>query len=302
MIRVKWNKNSLSRLCLGTVQLGLDYGISNKTGQVSLLESYKILDFVTFSGINCFDTAKSYGNSEEVLIKYFKKRKLNDKLIISKINSELFKLQKEFFLYEVQKSLINNEKLFAILLHDNKILFSWNKENTEYINFLKEKNIISYFGASIYTNEEFQEALNNKNIDIIQIPFNIFDQRAIKLEWFKKAKDNNKLIFVRSVFLQGLLLMDEESIPKHLKKAKKHIENLEKICEKLCIRRNELCLLFVKSMAKDSVIIFGCDDLNQAKENVRIFNNINEINNDFLEIIKKEFSDIDELIYNPSKW
>ena len=57
----------LSKLALGTVQFGLDYGISNKTGQVEAKDVKSILEHARRQGLKTLDTAAAYGTSEEVL-------------------------------------------------------------------------------------------------------------------------------------------------------------------------------------------------------------------------------------------
>lgn len=298
MQTIKWKDENLSKLCLGTVQFGLNYGVANTEGQVSLEEATKILDFSISKGINTFDTAKAYGSSEKVLNTYFKEKNSINPFIISKISSDLFSLELTKFISEI--SSFNN--LFALLLHDNEKLYSWTKKDTQYIKELKAKNIIKYFGASIYTDEEFNKALENDEIEIIQIPFNIFDQRAISLKWLEKAKKRDKLIFIRSIYLQGLLLMDINKVPVHLADAKEYLEKLVNYANILDISVNELCLFFVNQVAKNSILLFGCDNLTQAKENIQLFNLQKTIDAAVLENLQRDFSNIEEEIYNPTKW
>ena len=61
----------LSMMSLGTVQLGMKYGISNKTGQPSLEESFSLLNCAMEHGVNALDTSRDYGTSEDVLGSYF---------------------------------------------------------------------------------------------------------------------------------------------------------------------------------------------------------------------------------------
>lgn len=298
MQTIKWKDENLSKLCLGTVQFGLNYGVANTEGQVSLEEATKILDFSISKGINTFDTAKAYGSSEKVLNTYFKERNSINPFIISKISSDLFSLELTKFISDISSF----DNLFALLLHDNEKLYSWTKKDTQYIKELKAKNIIKYFGASIYTDEEFNKALENDDIEIIQIPFNIFDQRAISLKWLEKAKKRDKLIFIRSIYLQGLLLMDINKVPVHLADAKEYLEKLVNYANILDITVNELCLFFVNQVAKNSILLFGCDNLTQAKENIQLFNLQKTIDAAILENLQREFSNIEEEIYNPTKW
>ncbi len=87
-----------------------------------------------------------------------------------------------------------------MLLHDTKKLDSWKEEDTNRVKKLKTESKIKHFGVSIYYEDEFKKALDIDIIEFIQIPFNIFDLRAIKNNWFEKAKEKGKLIFIRSIF------------------------------------------------------------------------------------------------------
>lgn len=305
MQKVKWNNHILSKLCLGTAQFGINYGIANKDGKVPESIVNEILDYVILEGLNCFDTAKGYGNSESVIGNYLQNSKFKDSVkIISKMKSEYLFLDYQNLNSEIQKSLdfISTEKLFGLLLHDSEAIHKWNKGFSNSISKLKSDGIIEFFGVSIYTDEEFNLALNNEDIEIIQIPFNLLDQRAIWKKWLKMAKAKNKLIFIRSVYLQGLILMETDNLPKNLENAKPYIDDIEKICQDMQMSRNELALSFVNSLAPDSVILFGCDNLNQAKENISNFKCFNKLNDDVIEYLLKQFRSVDEKIFNPTKW
>lgn len=301
---INWKNHTLSKLCLGTVQFGLDYGVANKTGEVSKKDVADILEFVLNSGINTIDTGSMYGNSEEKIGNFIEKQDSLDINIISKIKSNFFKLNKNEAIKSIEKSLdfLFYSPLFALLLHDISALQNWDKNSSELIGTLKSKNYIKYFGISIYTNKEFEIALNNENIDVIQIPFNLFDQRAITFKWLDKAKEKNKLIFIRSVYLQGLLLMDKDSIPLHLDKAKEYITILDEFSQKLKMTKNELTLSFVNQVAKESIVLFGCDNLEQAKQNISNFNNLKKLDKNSLEYLKIKLRTVEESIYNPTKW
>jgi len=303
MKTVSWNNYTISKLCLGTVQFGLDYGIANQDGEVSQDKVNKILEYVSSKNINCFDTGSMYGNSEEKIGNYLKDNNLDTK-IVSKIKSDFFKLEHKLSIQNIEKSLddLSIDTLFALLLHNIEAIQNWSLENVALISKLKKLNKIKYFGVSIYNDDEFNLALNNKNVDIIQIPFNLLDQRAITNNWLKKAKANNKLIFIRSVYLQGLILMDKNDIPRYLDCAKEYLNIIESTAHKLNITKNELALSFVDQMAKDSILLFGCDSLEQATENINNYHNLPKLDNKTIEYLTTNLSNIDEYIYNPSKW
>lgn len=301
---IKYDGYSVSKLSLGTVQFGIDYGIANVNGKPTQTDVNNILQYLFSQGINSFDTAKGYGNSEEVIGKYFETVPMNEGYVISKIDSKELKLQEVDFINSIKVSIskLKIEGLFGLLMHNSTIMNDWNNDFGNKISLLKQKGLIKYFGVSIYSNEEFEQALDNNDIDIIQIPYNLFDQRAYQFEWFKKAKQANKLIFIRSIYLQGLLLMNIEQIPEKLSSAKQYLEILDSMAKKLKMTKNELSLSFVNSTAKDSILLFGCETVSQAKENLEIFDNIKELDINTIKEINHKFKDIDETIYNPTKW
>jgi len=296
---IKFDNQNISKLSLGTVQFGLDYGIANSNGKPLQKDVDRIIEYVSNNGINCFDTAQAYGNSEQVLGESLKN--IDEKIVISKLKSNIFR---ENLNINITKSLknLNLSSLFGLLLHDSDILYDWKSEDTKSVNHLIDSKKIKYFGVSIYTSRDFELAIENENIKFIQIPFNLFDQRAYKENWFEKAKKNNKLIFIRSIYLQGLLLMEKNKVPSNLESAKKYLDILDKYCKKLNITRNELSLSFVDTIAKDSMILFGCENITQAEENIKNYNNLNKLDVEIIYNLTEELSAINEKIYNPTKW
>lgn len=304
MQKINWNNHELSKLCLGTVQFGLDYGIANSSGEISQENVNNILSFVINQNINCFDTGSMYGSSEKKIGNFVKENKKYDLNIISKIKSNFFNMEHSASISLIDKSLIflSSESLFALLLHNIDAIKYWDEFNSELVKKLKKENKIKYFGVSIYTNEEFNFALENERVEIIQIPFSLLDQRAINYNWLKKAKAKNKLIFIRSIYLQGLILMNLENVPFYLENAKKYLIKVEEIANRLNITKNQLALSFVNQLASESILLFGCDTLVQARENIDNYNNLTFIDEEIIEELKKSMSTVDEDIYNPSKW
>lgn len=301
MNTINWKNNKLSKLCLGTVQFGLDYGISNKRGKVSQKEVDAILDFVFSQRINILDTAQAYGDSEKVIGNFLKTHP-NNINVVSKISSET--LNNNSFKEIIKETLdrLNIDTLFSLLLHDSLVLYNWNSKISNKIKELKEKGYIKYFGVSIYTDEEFTIAMENELIDVVQIPYNLFDHRAISKEWFSRAKEKDKLILIRSIYLQGLVLMDKNDLPQSLNDAKKYMDIIENICKQQNITKNQLSITFVNQTAKDAILLFGCEDLMQAKENVKNFTTPIKLDNEIISYLKERLSDVPEKIYNPTKW
>lgn len=296
---ITFKNHRISKLSLGTVQFGLDYGIANTSAKPSKESVFEIIKYVTDNGINCFDTAQDYGDSEKVLGGTLPRDK--NLFVVSKCKSDLFRKDAQAAILKSLQNL-NLDSLYALLLHDSKILHDWQDSDSLIIDSLIKESKIKHFGVSIYTSNEFDLAVENDKIDIIQIPFNMFDQRAIKENWFTRAKEKNKLLSIRSIYLQGLLLMDKDKVPHRLQSAIKHLDLLSFFAQKLNMTKSELALSFVDTLAQDSLILFGCDNIDQAKENIENYNKLKKLDADIITQIISSFKNIEEEIYNPIRW
>jgi aryl-alcohol dehydrogenase-like predicted oxidoreductase len=297
MKQIEWNDHALSGLCLGTVQLGLQYGIANTQGQPSSEESNKILAAVTEKGINCFDTAIAYGNSEQVLGDFF--RQSEEKFyVITKISSQELHSDPDILQNSLQR--LHIKRIFAVLLHDS-ILLDNAEEFALKADWIKER-YTDYVGVSIYTDEEFSKAVSNPRVDIIQIPFNLFDQRAVALGWIEKAKTNNKLLFIRSIFLQGLLLLDSTTAETKVPGSGVFLTQLDAVRDELQLTRGELALSFVVNSAPEAIIIFGSETRDQALQNIENFEQTRTLDSEMLNTLFKTFQATPESIYSPSCW
>jgi len=203
--------NSLSsNLSIGTAQLGLNYGSFKKRKKISNKEFKKIIKLCIKKKIFSIDTAVNYGDSEEKIGKALSNYKLKFDLT-TKIPS-LKKTRTEDINNNIVQTLRSSEKklkskINTILLHDVSDLKS-KKKNKIYtsLNKLKKMKIVKNIGFSAYNLEEVKSILKEFNFDVVQVPFNVFDQRLIDKKFLKVLKKNKTKIYIRSIFLQGLLI------------------------------------------------------------------------------------------------
>ncbi|RRD27109.1 aldo/keto reductase [Fusobacterium canifelinum] len=286
------------KLCLGTVQFGLNYGIENK--QIEINEIDKILTTALKKGITILDTAQNYGNSEK-LIGNFKERERFR--IISKISSTSLKDATSLEeLKELLKKSLNNLKiscLDGLLLHKpedlNNELFLYN------LITLKKEGYFLNLGISIYSTDEAIRALEFENIKYIQIPYNILDTRLDKVDFFNKAKEKNKILFARSIFLQGTLLKEHSKYPYFLNELKKFDRIIKDESVKLRSTKLEFLINFIKSNKKIDYIVIGIDSLENLLEIINAYN-YEGLENYNYEKFRDQFKNISENILNPSLW
>ena len=211
--------NTSSKFALGSANFGLNYGLANISGKISANELAEILFFAQGAGIEVVDTAQAYGDSEARIGSLCDDAQFN---IVTKIGvgSEKEYLDRNV-ISSVEQSCrrLNQSRLYGVMLHRPEVLLTSNGSTVvRQLQTLKEQGIISKVGISIYSPEILGAISKLFRLDIVQAPFNIFDQQILSSGWSDKLKERGVEIHTRSVFLQGLLLMQKPSLPTYFTK------------------------------------------------------------------------------------
>jgi aryl-alcohol dehydrogenase-like predicted oxidoreductase len=296
----------LNKLVLGTVQFGLDYGINNFNGKPTKEKSLGMLKFAHEKGITTFDTAYAYGNAEEILGEFSHGQNLGkDIKIITKLKPNII-LESQGKISDIiagnlKESLkrLQRDYVDGYLLHTPEYIRE--EEIIRALDNLKKQGLVKNIGVSIYEEEDAIYAANLKEVDYIQIPYSIFDQRLDKTDFFKLAKKNDKKIFSRSAFLQGLFFMPEDKIPQHLENAKAYLRELDKIINKYNLSRQQAALLFSLNNENIDHIVFGVDNMEQLLEDIDITKQNIDCKQCISEL-KGKFANIEKNIIFPSLW
>lgn len=293
------------KLVLGTAQVGFSYGIANKRGKPSKLEAYKIMQTAVEYNIDCFDTAYSYGTSEEIIGDFLQRYKFDHVKIITKLPALTGDYSKEkiYDLFFTSLHRLKQKSIFCYMVHSvADILNDSSCFITRAFRKLKRDGLIRKIGVSVYEKEEIKSILDNFDFDVIQLPFSIFDQRLLKDSILEKLKKKGKEIYARSVFLQGLLFLDKDNLSGKLKKFLVYRNKFERLAERIGLSKEEMALLFVYSKDDIDKIIVGVDNVVQLKRNINILNKL-----EYFKIISsainfEEFSISDSFFIDPRKW
>ena len=300
----KLNKsNQTSRLVLGTAQLCMDYGIANATGQPVYDTAKSIVQEAWKSGICEFDTAQAYGQSERVLGRVFKDLGIADEVrVITKFatdvdHSDRAALNKAL---EISLNSLGVESLYGLMLHREDMLDLWEKGLEENLMDIVDSSRVEHIGISVYSPEKAVQALNTDGISMVQLPTNVMDRRFEKAGVFQLADDVGKTIYIRSIFLQGLLLMSPDTLPEHMRFADTVLKRLNSLAQDIGLNIKELCIGYVKNAFPYARLIFGAETLEQVRENLKFWTVVWP--NGLTQKIQAEFEDVDEMILNPSLW
>lgn len=270
------------KIGIGTVQFGLQYGIKNVYGQTSKEEVKKILKIASEKGITIIDTAHAYGISESVL----GEQNLSQFDIVSKFTANTSDSLNEQ-LHDSLKRL-NKTSIYAYLSHSVENLIK-NPCLIHTLNKLKEKSIVTKIGCSFNHSREIEmiQRIGFKP-DLIQIPFNIFDNRF--KEYAIQAKEWNCEVHSRSSFLQGLFFCNTQQLHPFFTPLIKDIDKLQMFGDNLV----NMLLSYCANQPFIDVVIIGVDNSIQFEQNINVL--CTPIVYDFINF------QFDEPLITPSEW
>ena len=285
----------MSKLVLGTAQFGMDYGINNRQGKIPRAEVFEILSESLSYGIDILDTAYSYGDSEVLIGEYIKKTN-NAFKVISKLPQCGLKETKEIFMSSLKR--ISLDKIYGCLIHNFKI-YSQTPELLDVLRALKSQGKIEKIGLSLYYPSEAEIILKHKvDIDIIQVPYSIFDQRFAA--YFPELNRSGIEIYARSVFLQGLVFIKPEDLENDFTKIRDKSRNLHLLSLQSGVPLVALCLNFACIHDLINKVIIGVDSIHHFREIVSSLDYLDEVKK--IQMSLSDFKEDDENIILPINW
>jgi len=274
------------KIAIGTAQFGLDYGISNRLGKTKENDIVSIFDYAIKQGIDTIDTAQAYGSSEEIIGKYHQEKFK----IVTKLDFNFLKnFSAEQLINESLKKLKVNQ-LYSILYHSFDRLGSYENIHEELLKF-KKKGVIKKIGLSAYKQIEIEQYIEKfGKPDLIQVPYNFLDKSLenLMIDLHKKGVE----IHSRSVYLQGLLLMNPNELGNHFEEIKPLLNELQnKFNSKDSFAGFLLSFVLQKSFI-DKVIV-GVNNIHQFNSNLK---------NISTDVISLSVPELSPKILNPNMW
>jgi uncharacterized protein len=287
----------INKLVLGTVQFGLPYGINNKTGQPKLSESLEILKEAKRNGIEWLDTAEAYYSAQNIIGTYHETYSDAFHVITKFSESSLQNSGTLGHVIQEDLKILKVNSLYGYLFHTYDLYEKY--MNVEEFKRFKEEGWIGKLGVSVYTNEQGVQAASDPNIDIVQLPFNLLDNLYQRNEVLQQLKASGKEVHVRSVLLQGLLLMEEEVMPLKLRPLWKYIVILKEIAAEFKISLPQLALTYALQSNLIDKVLIGVDNKKQLLENIEYSHQSFPVESlSMIDRIRIEERDL----LNPSKW
>jgi len=159
---------------------------------------------------------------------------------------------------------------------------------------------VRYLGVSVYTPDDARRALEHADIKVVQVPCSLWDQRMLREGIFDMAKKKSKLCFVRSIYLQGLLLLSPQDVMKKLPLAKQASQKWYELAAQFGMLPKHLSIGFGLSL--DVPLVIGVESIQQLNENAQLFQQA-PISADVSEGIRSQLSPfLSDEIVDPSLW
>lgn len=284
------------KLALGTVQFGLDYGIANKQGQVSREEAQSILGLARASGMDTLDTAIAYGDSERRLgeIGILGWQVISKLPAIPASCTDVTAWVRESVFSSLERLRI--PKLRGLLLHrSQQLLGAQGDALYRALLALKDQGKVEKIGLSIYGPDELDALWPRYQFDLVQAPFNIIDRRLATSGWLARLHGAGTEIHVRSVFLQGLLLMEAARRPATFNRWQPLWDRWHRWLDEQALTPLQACLEFVLPHSEIDRIVIGVDNVKQLQEILRAANTMGVS-------VPQSFATEDPRLLNPSNW
>lgn len=288
--------NKSNKLAIGTAQFGLNYGISNNAGTVSAEEITKILEFSKIQKIQTLDTAIAYGNSEVAL----GANNLDAFQVVTKLPEMPSNIESvcHWVADELESSLakLGVPDVYGFLLHRPQQLLE-EKGGHLYTALTRQKELgkVSKIGISVYSPIELLALLDKFEFDIVQIPFNVLDQRLVESGILLAMKQSGIEVHVRSIFLQGLLLMPSGQRPKKFSRWASLWQKWDAWLHENGITALEGCLRAAMSVPEIDKLVIGVESAKQLQQ-------ITEIIYGDPTALPVELSCTDDQLINPGSW
>ena len=284
-----------SRLILGTVQMGIDYGISNKSGRISEEQAFEILKCAWESGIRVLDTAEAYGKAHEVIGNFHATYPQMSFNVITKLPAD--------YEHSVAQKIASYLKELNLQRLDTLMFHSFdsyqNSSDIQKLNELKREGVIQKVGVSVYTNAQLEVVIDDPNIDCIQLPYNALDNRAQRGALISKAKKQGKEIHTRSCYLQGLFFMPLDSEKVIVQRLQRELNQFHSIVSESNRKIQDVALGYCVENKEIDHILIGVDSKKQLQENLDGLKE--EIQKEMVNKLEQIIVEDTDLL-NPSLW
>lgn len=296
-----------AEITLGAAQLGMAYGIANRRGKMSEVDVFEFLDDVCRSGIDKIDTSPAYGDSEQLIGRFLKQSGRKVKLV-TKLPALGFTASAttEQLLPRVRASLESSLKTLEATILEDYLIHSEGDFTlhgpalVEALLRCRQEGLTRRIGVSVYSPEAALKALD-LGMDSVQLPCNILDRRFDKTGFFQAADSRSMMVYVRSIYLQGLLMLPLEDVLGWLPAAEEALRQFRIFARDLDRPLAELAFVYMRDKKGIDSLVVGMESKEQLRTNLQLME-APGLEADVLRSIDAQFASVPVQVLNPSLW
>lgn len=252
-------------LVLGTANFGNKYGIANKQIDTRKIDYFELLNVYVNLGYSLIDTAPNYGFSEKILGESISQG--NNLQCYTKLPLQACENSTTAILSIVNSTrTLNVSTVKGIYFHDIDYLIEENPRKViSIIDAIEDCGMVEKLGASCYTIRDIEIVANRfPKIKLFQVPASVLDQRLKNQELMTTLEKNGIEFHVRSIFLQGILLMAKA--PHNLQVFQPAMDSLHRMANENNCSLVDLCVSYIRSFGWASSIVVGVNSIDQLLE------------------------------------
>lgn len=291
---------------LGTVQLGMDYGTVGSTQKPSREKAFSVLSTAMELGVYAWDTANNYGDSEQVIGAWRAQNKGAQPYVITKIGP-FDHSGKDALRDDIRRQAyrccetLGQDKLDMLMLHNYEDFAKDPDVVCSAFRQLKDEGVVESTAISAYSEHDYG-VIARSDFDAVQIPLNVFDWEKLEngeLEALEKAE---KVVFTRSVYLQGLVFTDPQKLLPNMQFCKPWLEKYQLLCREFQISPAQLAMAFALSAPSVTSVVLGCQTPQQVQSNKDMLDSLPRLTPAHIDALRKAFLHIDRRVIDPRFW
>ena len=296
-----------ARVCLGTAQIGFDYGVANTSGRPDDMACDKLLSRAVERGVLRWDTAPAYGDAEQRIGGFLARCPRRDEIqIVSKLQSPPSDLAASDLAAWVTAATdaslkaLQIDRLSAWLIHDPDLFARYGTALWDAMSAQVDRGVVQRIGASVYDVAEVQVALQQPATGAVQVTVNLLDDRFARAGVFDQCTRRDITVYARSVLLQGVLTMQLSGLPARLSHLRPPLERLHALLAEYGMKPLDVALPYVLSYEQVDFAVIGVDDVTQLDENLS--RAANPLPAGLVDRLRSEFDDLGPEMLEPRTW
>jgi aryl-alcohol dehydrogenase-like predicted oxidoreductase len=291
------------RLILGTAQWGIAYGIANRTGTPTPTEVASIAKLAWTAGVRGLDTARAYGRAEEVIGSLQQPWQVMTKLspdVAGEGMSEADARARTSESLARSREALKRDVLATVLLHRAIHRTQSGGAAWDVLQAERRAGGIGAIGASVIAVEEVADLFEASDVEVMQVPASLLDQRLFRSGFFDEAARAGRRVVARSIYLQGVAHLAVGDLPAHLAELSEPLTMLDRRARALGITRADLFLSWARYRLPAVGVLVGCESVRQLRQNLRAWER--PVAEQEIEAIEAAVPELPDRLLDPWRW